>query len=356
MNALLSCPVCSSTRIKSLYKLKGSDVVECVQCTMVFVPSVLPEVTSIYGQDYFAGANDGHGYSSYRSELVSHIQTFTSYLIHIEKMLGRVGKVLDLGCALGHFGEAAKRLKWDVYVTDVSEYAVHEARKSFSLNAFVSPSHKLPVKNKKFDLISMYEVIEHISDPKDLMKQVHNAITPDGLLHLTTPNVSSWSAKLMGKSWYHFKPNEHLLYFSPETLRLYLENCGFDVIKIKPVPIIMRVHDVFLRLERYWKWGASTARKIFQFIGLGDIRLRLYVGQMQAWARPSFKDDEVHVKEPVQDILDIVCCPKCRSAIQLFEEVEAICTQCEQSFEVRDGVINFSKYAKRSKERIIGTG
>jgi hypothetical protein len=92
---------------------------------------------------------------------------------------------------------------------------------------------------------------------------------------------------------------------------------------------------------------------------------------MQAWARPAtLRSVDNIVTEPVntkdakalpvareqfKDIIDIVCCANCRSDIQLFEESEAICTQCELSYEVVSGVINFSKYAKRTKHKLAGS-
>jgi SAM-dependent methyltransferase len=293
-------------------------------------------------------------------------------LAESEKLLdGRLGRLLDIGCALGHMGEAARRRGWDVYVTDVSEYAAIEARQQFGLNAFVSGPEKLPVKPEKFNLITMFDVIEHLSHPIDLLKDVRRALSKNGMLHVTTPNAHSWSAKLLGRHWYHLKPDEHLLYFTPETLTSLLERCGLEVVKIKPMPIYMRVNDIFLRLERYWRGGARACRSIAKVLGLGDLRLKIYTGEMQAWARPATlrsvdqpAAEPVGVKDPkalpvakeqFKDIIDIVCCANCRSDIQLFEESEAICTQCELSYEVVSGVINFSKYAKRTKHKLAGS-
>ncbi len=360
MRLLIECPICESPKAESLYKYKGADVVACHHCTMIYVPLPAPEFTSIYQETYFTNAGNQPGYLNYRSEFTSHLITFDKRLEESEKILGLKGRLLDIGCALGHLGEAARRRGWDVYVTDVADYAVIEARKQFGLNGFISAPDKLAVKPARFDLITMFDVIEHLSHPMDLLKDVHRALAPHGIVQITTPNARSLSARLMGRHWYHLKPNEHLLYFTPETMRLMLQRGGFEVVAIKAMPTYMRIHDILLRLERYSRKGAYALMRIARWLGMSDIRLKIFIGEMQVWARPAgiraVPSAETKTKtEPVQDILDIVCCSNCRSEIQLFEESEAICTQCELSFEVTEGVINFSKYAKRGKQKVVGS-
>lgn len=359
---MVECPICESPEAKSLFLLKGADVLECHHCSMIYVPTPAPEFTAVYKSDYLshpAGAGRIQGYHLYRSEFGSHLMTFNKRIEECEKIIsGRVGRMLDVGCALGHCGEAARRRGWDVYVTDVSEYAVIESREQFGLNGFISSPQKLSVKPARFDLITLYNVVAHLSHPLDLLKDIRRALSGHGVLHLITPNAQSFSARLMGRHWYHLKPDEHWLYFTPETLRTTLQRAGFEVLKIKPAISLMRINDILLRFEKYSKRWASWLRALAKFLGIADWRLKIRSGEMQAWARlanvPSASTSEVALSPPVKDILDIVCCSNCRSELQLFEESEAICTQCELSYEVISGVINFSKYAKRGKRKLVG--
>jgi 2-polyprenyl-3-methyl-5-hydroxy-6-metoxy-1,4-benzoquinol methylase len=361
----VECPNCESPKAKSLYLLKGADVVECHHCSLIYVPTYTPEFTSMYKGDVVTDGQQEVGFYSYRSELSSHLKTYSARLEEAEKALGRTGRLLDVGCALGHLGEAARRRGWDVYITDVSDLAVVESREHFGLNGFISAPDKLSVKPGAFDLITFYDVIEHLSHPLDLLKDIRKALRPQGLLHLTTPNAKSLSARILGKFWFHLRPNEHLIYFTPETLTTMLQRAGFEVVKIKSVNRVMRVHDILLRLERYSKNASSFLRSLAKRLGVADLQFKVYAGEMQAWARPAIvpmqiaKVTPIHKKTeqstPVQDILDIVCCSSCKSELQFFEDKEAICTQCELSFEVARGIINFSKYAKRGKRKIVGS-
>lgn len=350
----MECPICESPQSTSHYLVKGCDIVECRHCSMIYVPTPAPEFASAYNDSIKSKPIESGSFYNYRSEISSHLITFKARLEESEKILAQKGRLLDVGCALGHLGEAAKRRGWDVYVTDVSEYAVLESREQFHLNAFISGPDKLPVLTGKFNLVTLYNVVEHLSHPLDLLKEISRTLANDGLLHVTTPNSCSWSARIMGKHWFHLKPSENFLYFTPETLHSVLERSGFEVVKIKPVSNSMRVSDILLRLERYSKWFSRWINTWVRRLGLGDIRLWVYTGEIQAWARPAHRKPEEKIY-PVKDILDIVCCANCKSQIQFFEDNEAICTQCELSFEVVKGVINFSKYAKRTKRKIVGT-
>ncbi len=356
MRTGLECPLCESPNSRRLHAFKNQDIVECEHCGMVYVPTPAPEFTVVYKRDYLAPNPNGL-YHLYRSEFSNHLKTFTQRLEESEKILGgRVGRLLDVGCALGHLGESARRRGWDVYVTDVSEYAVLQAREQFGLNGFICAPEKIPVQSSRFDLVTLFDVISHVSHPKGLLKEIRKALWSGGILHVVTPNFQSLSARILGRRWYHIEPDSSYLYFTPETLKSMLEQSGFEVIKFKSAPVHFRLHDLLLRFEHHsrsgFKWIARSLRWICRRMGVKDIRFRLPFGEIQVWARPA----DIHQKreiQPVKDILDIVCCPNCHSAIQLFEDHDAICTQCELEFEVQSGVINFSSYAKRRATAVL---
>jgi 2-polyprenyl-3-methyl-5-hydroxy-6-metoxy-1,4-benzoquinol methylase len=355
VTAALACPVCESQKFKSLFALKGADVVQCLDCEMTYVPAPLPEVTSIYKASYFKGDHKVHGYGNYENEFENHYKTFSMRLQATEEIMGGKGRVLDIGCALGHFGKVAKDRGWDTFVTDVSDFAVQTAAVKFNLKGFVSSPDKLPVKKQQFDCITLFDVIEHISHPIELLRNAHEAIDhKNGILHITTPDVSSLSARLMGKNWYHFKPEEHLLYFTPATLTAALDKAGFEVIKIKPMPMFMRVKDVFMRLRRYSERGANFCLKICQFLGIADFTIKIYAGEMEAWAQPKSavkaKSRKPYPVDPADTpVGQVVCCPNCRADL-IASEGEILCTDCDSSYGIEAGVIDFSRYGKKQQK------
>ncbi|MEK6554682.1 MAG: class I SAM-dependent methyltransferase [Bdellovibrionota bacterium] len=183
LKPILECPVCNCSGFKSLYALSSADVVQCTDCDLLYVPMPTPEVTSIYKASYFKGDQEVHGYGNYEDEYESHYKTFEHRIKETEMVMGGKGRVLDVGCALGHFGKVAKDRGWDVFVTDVSDFAVQKSAIQYGLKGFVSSPDKLPVKPGQFDCITLFDVIEHVSQPLELLQNMREALNRNGVLH-----------------------------------------------------------------------------------------------------------------------------------------------------------------------------
>ena len=71
----------------------------------------------------------------------------------------------------------------------------------------------------------MYQdVIEHVTDPVEELKKVHRILKPKGVIFVVTPDVGGLWSKLLGRLWYHYKPVEHVVYFSEKTMKKALRN------------------------------------------------------------------------------------------------------------------------------------
>jgi len=102
--------------------------------------------------------------------------------------------------------------------------------KGSSIHFSPVPLEQAQFKNNFFDVIIMNDVIEHLHNIHSLLHKVHKLLKPGGILFLVTPDVGSFTRKILRKHWHHFKPYEHLVYFSRFTLRSLLQPCGFDII------------------------------------------------------------------------------------------------------------------------------
>lgn len=249
-------------------------------------PPLGGSAAQIYGEGYFSGEGKLTGYPDYAGEFESHRATFADRLRVAEQRLGRPGRVLDVGCALGHLAKTACDLGWDVYATDISRFAVARTRADYGIKVFVSDPCRAAVAAGSMDLITLYDVIEHLPDPQALLRQLAPLLRQRGWLHITTPNVASLSARVMGKRWYHCKAREHLLYFSPRTLTQTLQDSGFDVVEVGRAPSRMSVDGILRRLRRYAPVAAGTAMRIARQLGWSDQIVRVHIGECQAWARP----------------------------------------------------------------------
>ena len=131
--------------------------------------------------------------------------------------------VLDVGCSTGTFLLCCKKLGYkDVYGVDLNK----------KTNEYCIKKLKLPVStaipNKKFNLIHLSDIIEHLQDPDKFIKSIKKRLMHKGVILLTTPNINNLLNWIL-----NIKPKEHLFYFSKRTIRLLLEKNNLKLIKIK---------------------------------------------------------------------------------------------------------------------------
>lgn len=344
------CPVCRGRSGIELRKIDGHALFKCDRCSLVFM-NRLADGPTLYGEGYFSGGNAGHGYEAYVDEFDSHYKSFSTRIADTETFRGGgKGRLLDVGCAFGHCGKAALDRGWDVFVTDLSAHSAISAKRSFDLKSFVSRPDQIPAKTATFDCITMFDVIEHVDDPMPLLSEANRCLVDGGTLHLTTPDIASFSARVMGSKWYHYKPGEHLLYFSPRTLRTCLEKAGFEVLKIRPLPMYMKVRDILRRLSRYWNWGAFAARRICDSLGIGGMTVKLYAGEIEVWARKPLLSEDTRSKTSHARLEDVIHCPDCLGDLELLE-TRIHCKVCRHSFPVSSGVPDLTK-SESPRERI----
>ncbi len=229
----LQCRVCESGSIEKRFSHKGSLFYRCAHCGLIFIDPV-PSPLSIqkhYSENYFKTWNpDGAGQANVRS---AKLQTFQQWLEIIEGYTP-AGTVLDIGCAMGFFLEIAQMRGWQAYGVEVSDYAASLAREQFADRIITGTLSAARFSHEFFDAITMFDVIEHISSPKEFLREVFRLAKVGAIIALTTADTASLSHALMGKHWPHFKP-EHLNYFSGANLALALTQAGFRVLEIQRV-------------------------------------------------------------------------------------------------------------------------
>ncbi|MBI4847508.1 MAG: class I SAM-dependent methyltransferase [Nitrospirae bacterium] len=148
----------------------------------------------------------------------------------IERLvLGR--RILDVGCGQGQFVDFMVRRGWETLGVELSESAMTVCKQ------FALPVKKIDVFDstlikESFDLITLFEVIEHVPTPKQMVEQIEQLLKPGGVLYLTTPNFNSIDRRVLGASW-HVVHREHIMYFTPNTLKNMLRRyTHFEVLRL----------------------------------------------------------------------------------------------------------------------------
>lgn len=233
-----TCQLCGSDEHRVLFEESPYSVLRCLDCGLVFVtPRLAPEaLENVYGERYWkSDSPKTQGYSDYAADEPLYLKTFRRRLGALRLQPGRTLRVLDVGCAAGFFLRVMQKEGHDVYGVELSPaIAQHAKRHLGEERIHVGTLDTLPADRfieGSFDLITMWDVVEHVTDPQDLLRRAKELLAPDGTLLIETQNVDSAFAVMLGKRWHHYKHQEHLYHFNPQTIQLLLEQTGFELVR-----------------------------------------------------------------------------------------------------------------------------
>jgi len=279
MEEQIICPICHSHNTSFYCKKNNCELSRCGDCDLVFVHPVPSDFGAIYGKQYFkneSGAGD-FGYTDYDADKEPMREVFLNY---IEKMEGLVSgrRIFDIGAATGYFLNLAKTRGWETEGAEISEYASGIARKN-NHKIFCGPFPEAKLE-KGFDVVTMWDVLEHLDKPGDYLGAANKILNSGGRLIINTINKKSLWATLMGKRWHLILPPEHLFYYSPKNLKILLSENGFVEIEASKIGKKFSLSYVFQTLYRWqglkiWKklseyFDKPSWRKFFIPINLGD--------------------------------------------------------------------------------------
>jgi predicted TPR repeat methyltransferase len=123
----------------------------------------------------------------------------------------------------------------DAHGVEVSKTIARHAVEHFGFDTVhVGSLQSAPYADATFDLITMWDVVEHVANPRALLIRARELLKPGGLLVLETQNIDSAFARVLGRRWHHFKHAEHIYHFTASSLRQLLGAAGFEVPILTP--------------------------------------------------------------------------------------------------------------------------
>lgn len=228
----VACGLCGADDAALKFEDAPFSVVTCRRCGLTYVTPRLaaPDlIEHVYDEGYWtSSAAKTRGYTDYRADARLYLATYRRRMAVVERHFARPGRVLDVGCAAGYFLAVMQERGWDVLGLEPSEAIRAVARERLGADAVRGGLLDDPgLAPASFDLVTLWDVLEHIPDPVAALARARELLRPGGKLLVETQNVDSLAARVLGKRWQHYKHAEHIYHFNRATLGRALADAGF---------------------------------------------------------------------------------------------------------------------------------
>jgi len=236
----IACPICDGTTFNDLFSKNEEPFVECMQCslTMINPRPVYANILKGYTEDY------SQGYINKRDKKIRRAKR----RIHKMKKIIPEGRWLDIGCSAGFILSVAKEANYETFGVEIDPLGVKYAREALGLdNIFQGTFEEHQFNENFFDIITLYDVIEHVQDLNETVKELKRILSVNGVIEIWTPDIGHWRVPKALIEWDAIKPSKHLYYFNKNTLPMLLNKHGLKIIKkrfsLKPGIQVFVTHE-----------------------------------------------------------------------------------------------------------------
>ena len=234
------CECCGSLKFTPVHLRENNTwVVHCEECHLEFV-NPLPTIAAMqenYQKEMVGNETESGLHSTYiierQERIKSYSKLYNSRLDLIEGLYPGKGTMLDIGCGAGFFLNCAKQRGWNCHGLEILPEYLKYAQENFELDniRLESLDESLSYDANTFDVITLWDLIEHLRNPLDCLKKIHHVMKPGGLLVMWTPNVKN--ALFQKDRWMGYKILQHFYFFSEDSLNKMLGKAGFEIVYSK---------------------------------------------------------------------------------------------------------------------------
>lgn len=225
---LNKCPTCGSEDSSKLFKKNGGEYAFCGKCDHIFLlNSLKPEYLIDFYKNYPTSSLDWH-----KNESEFYSKIYNHGLDLIESYKGS-GNILDIGCSSGYFLTIASKRGYKSFGIEPniqeSTYATQNG-----INIIGSTINEID-KGTRFDVITMWDVLEHIDSPKAYIERLKHLLNPEGIIFIQVPTSEALAAKIMRDKCNMFDGIEHLTLFSRKSLKRCFSRANMKLLSAKSV-------------------------------------------------------------------------------------------------------------------------
>ena len=255
-----SCPNCKKKKNNTLFIKDFFNYRKCSNCSLIYVSPILKEKNIIQLYKNSSYSNSWGKILSNKIEYKFNQKKFDNLLLDIKRITQVKGKALDVGCAVGQFLDTLKKDGWDTYGIELND----QERRASQKKKHVVYDKKIELNylpEKKFDLVSILEVLEHVYSPTHVIKSINKVLKKDGLLVVIVPNVGSLAANIMQSRCNMFLGMSHITMFNPLTLKNLIEKHSFKQVYCSSITSEINVINNYLNMEDPYL-GSSKKKNI----------------------------------------------------------------------------------------------
>ena len=258
------CPNCNND--KSNFELKKDylNLVKCDNCNLVYT-------NPLFNEDHYKEIYQSKEYQNIVKDLgeSSHIYRKERFgkerVKNIIKYFNKKDiSILDVGCSTGFFVEAAIENQLRCIGIDLNPSAIEFGKKR-NLELYVKDI--FDINNQNFDVITLFDVLEHLTNPADIINKIYKLLNKNGITSIYVPNYDSASRMLMGRDAHFIWPTHHLNYFNIDTISNFLEKRNFDVLEVNTEGL-----DIF---DYIWK-EKNSSNDVNELIKIAD-KLQFFI-------------------------------------------------------------------------------
>jgi SAM-dependent methyltransferase len=201
----------------------------------------------LYNEAYFESGDPACGYPVYRTDRAA-VRDKAERLLPAVERHAHKGRLLDLGCAYGFVMEVAREHGWEVAGIEPAEEVAASVARTLGVPV-ARDLESAGLAAGTFDAVLLWDVIEHLPDPRRTVDELARLLRPGGILSVVTPDVGSLAARLLGRHWEEMrKLPEHIYFFNRKSLVTLLRVAGFEPVEWGTVGKRMTLEETLSRL------------------------------------------------------------------------------------------------------------
>jgi len=259
-----------------------AQIVECKACGHIYSNPRWDDGELL---DAYVAVED----ETYVLERVGREKTFAKHLLKLESCVGPGNgrDLLDVGAYIGVFVELAISRGWTAIGVEPSHWAAEIARAS-NIPIIEGTLEAEELTGGQFDVVTMWDVIEHVSSPSSELATIYQLLCPGGMAVVHTMDINSLTAKVMGGRW-PWLMDMHIHYFSRKTLTKMLENNGFEVVWIGAQGRYLSLGYITTRIGGFSRPIGRLCSWIVEKLKLAEVTVPINFGDlMTAFARKPY--------------------------------------------------------------------